>query len=68
MSIILEPGEIFWLWESNKGNTLLNLLSILMIGPLISSLWQEVSKSNKKQWEMLWNDGLDSSNNYIVWL
>ena len=48
MSIILESGENSRLWESKEENTLLNLLSILTIGPLIIFHYYGVSKSNKK--------------------
>ena len=68
VSIILEPGENSWLWGSKEENTLLDLLSMPIIGPLISFLWQGVSESSESQWVMLWINGLVSSNDHIMWL
>ena len=68
MSIRWEPGENSLLKGSKEGKILLNLLSMLTIGPLIFKCWLAVSVSKANQQGILEIDCLDLRSNLKIWL
>jgi len=58
----------FLLKELKERKTLLNLLSMLTMGPLIFEHWLGVRESNNSWWEMLVSNCLSSRRDIKMWL
>ena len=73
LSMILLPGQNLGLRGSNEGKTSLNLLSILMMCPLMRPCWYLVSELSNNKWWWGWEGMLKISellpiNNLKMWL
>ena len=73
LSMILLPGQNSGLRGSNEGKISLNLLSILMMCPLMRPRWYLVSELSNNKWWWGWEGMLKISellpiNNLKMWL